>query len=404
MPNIMTELEFRNQTELSEEIISSWVQSNVIRPLEVNGGKYFLPKHIRLATGIRELESRNVEQEVIFGHIQNEVLDVETVLNTMDVNHRNLEYYQGLPFEELVELARTERVTGFRTMTREELEICLSSPAERADIIAAVRERNRLARAEARANANVQSNEPVETSSNEETATPENDYSQMSYKDLVILARENAIPNFRRMTKEELIIVNFGTAEEIDAVIIDVRERTRNRYGAGSQNLEVDQMDLGEFFEELDGIVEDPDFYEEPFVTVEEEFEEDEIVPSEITVEPTVEEATPITFVEPTVEETVTEATAEVAENNIEEPQVFVMPEGDWVTDEVPFTFAQLQALNSKQLAVVVRDHCPVKYFRRMTKDELLICIFQPERRSEMSANALLRYERYRGNRYGSNR
>lgn len=402
MPNIMTELEFRNQTELSEDIISSWVQTNVIRPLEVNGGKYFLPKHIRLVSGIRELESRDIEQEVIFGHIQNEVLDVEAVLSTMDVNHRNLDYYQGLSFEELVELARTERVTGFRTMTREELEICLSSPDQRAEIIAAVRERNRLAR-EARANAQSTETVEVETPSNEETATPENDYSQMSYKDLVIMARENAIPNFRRMTKDELIIVNFGTADEIDAVIIDVRERTRNRYGSGSQNQEVDQMDLGEFFDDLDGTVEDPDFYEEPFITLEEEFEE-EIVPSEITVEPAIEEETPVTIIEPAAEETVTEVVAEVTENNVEEPRVYVMPEGDWVTDEVPFTFAQLQALNSKQLAVVVRDHCPVKYFRRMTKDELLICIFQPELRSEMSANALLRYERYRGNRYGSNR
>lgn len=390
MTNIMTELEFRNQTELSEETLSSWIQRNILRPIMAGtGGRFFLPKHVRLVQGVRELELQNVEEDVIFQHVENEVLNVEAVLGLVNVNHRSLEYYQGLSYDELINLAREERITGFRRMTREELEICLSSPEQRPEIITAVRERNRRTPA------------PVVEAVVETAETPEvtegTDYNSMSYKDLVIIARENAIPNFRRMTKEELIVCISGTSEEIDAVIIEVRERTRERYGSGSQNLEVDQMDLGEFFEELDGVIEDPDFFEEPFVAPVNNTSD------EITVSASVEEDTPVTFVEETVQATAQTPAEEFAALTDLEPRVFELSEGDWVTEEVPFNLQQLQAMNSKQLAVVLRDHCPVKYFRRMTKGELLICIFQPERRAEMSENALLRYERYRGIRYGQN-
>lgn len=57
-----------------------------------------------------------------------------------------------------------------------------------------------------------------------------------------------------------------------------------------------------------------------------------------------------------------------------------------------------LLGLTAKELAVVLRDsvEVPIKYFRRMTKAELLICLVDSERQAAMSCRAFLRDEAYR--------
>lgn len=396
MTNILTEKEFIEQTHVDFDTTLHWINQGALKPFDFQNKFFFFPKHIRLMEGIKELVSQNIPQDIILTNIENDVLNVENVLSSQNIETRSLEFFQGLTYEELIARCRESRVVGFRRMTREEMETCLFDPSRQEEIVNAVRSRNRRTTTSTPV---VEENVVVDI-----PTVTNNSYSTLSYKELVEAAKNNSVPNFRRMSKNELLVVLGGTSEQGQLVIDTVRERTRQRYGSGSAVVTSNQTLQEDFDFNQDELIEDTSFadggfYEEPFIEVQEEIATEDASIEDLVVE---EE-------EFTLEIEETEIVLQVPTEDFLTPTRLDYPDVDLHTEVInadnptPFSLEELQGMNSKQVAVVVRDYAPVKYFRRMTKEELIICIFEPARRAEMSAIALERYERYRGMRYGQN-
>lgn len=398
--NILTEREFLSETESTLPQVRNLIDIGVFNPIKMFNDKLvFFRKHVRLIMNIKQLEAQGLNFEQISPYIQNETLDVQTVLANSEVTVYNLAYYQSLAYEDLIEHCRTERIVGFRRMTREQMEICLTDAEQREVIVQSIRESNRRRSRPATTEPTVQ--EVVITAP--PVVTPQDivlnsDLSVVPYKELVQLAKEERIPNFRRMTKDELIICFTASDEVVAQLIAHVRERTKNRYGSSSSSTQGQPLGEFTFNEDYSQLLEEQQelLEEQPQPFFEEEdlqFEEDEVtnLPEEVQAPEPVAEVLPSPeTIEIVSEEPITETL-----------QPFISEEVE--TEEVPYSLEQLQSMPTKQVACVVRDHLSVKYFRRMTKEELIICIFEPDRRPEMIAIAAARYELYRGRRYGQN-
>lgn len=385
--NILTEREFLSRTSVEATQVNEWIAGGIMRPIQTLDEKLiYLKKHVQLAENIHQLTQHGLSLQQIRPFVENETVDIEQVLQQQNVLERTIEFYQSLPYDEIVSRCQAERIVGFRRMSREEMEICLAYPDRRAEMSELVRERNRR-RTRPTTSAPQQTAEPVQTTPVSAQTDARGEIMNLTYTQLVQKAQAARIPNFRRMTKTELQFCFLASEQDVQQLVEVVRERTRQRYGSGSesnvQNHELVGIDM-----ETVGFDASNPFYGSvmtaPFgnfapdtTPVQDTVVEDEVEEVQEVQDIVVEEETP--EVEPVVEQTT--------------PQ----------SDEVPYSYEELQAMNSKRVAEVVRDHLDIKYFRRMTKEELIICIFEPERREEMVENAAARYELYRGRRYGQN-
>lgn len=401
--NILTEREFLTETDTALTQINNWIENGVMRPIKMfNDKMVFFRKHVRLVENIKQLESQGLSLEQITPHVSNETVDVDIVLNSQNVLTRTLPYFQSLSYEEIIARCQSERIVGFRRMSREQMEICLAYPEQREEIVETVRESNRRRTRSTRTTENA----PTPTIS---VIAENSAVLGLSYKDLVQMAKDARIPNFRRMSKDELIICFTASEEVVSQLIADVRERTKNRYGNASavsqpQSLArmnaFDDESISQLLEEEQEFLSEQPFYEEDVISEDDEVfavsapetELPEFDDIEVDVDEEDEEEVVI------FEEASSEEVPVVEAPPVVSPET-VLPE----QTTVPFTLEELQAMNSKQVAVVVRDYLDIKYFRRMTKEELIICIFDPSRREEMVEIAAARYELYRGRRYGQN-
>lgn len=398
--NILTEREFLTETESTLPQVTNLIDIGVFNPIKLFSDKLvFFRKHVRLILSIKQLESQGLSFEQIAPHIQDETLDVQTVLDNANVTVYNLAYFQSLSYEDLIDRCRAERIVGFRRMTREQMEICLSDPEQREIIVQEIRESNRRRTRPATAEPAA----PEVTVTPAPVVTPQDivlnsDLSNTPYKELVQLAKEQRIPNFRRMTKDELIICFTASDEVVAQLIAHVRERTKNRYGSSASSVQTQPLAQFTFDENYSQLLEEQSqlleeqpqpFFEETIEDI--QVDEDTVVPD--SPEEEVAAPEPVAEVLPSPENIVIVPSEELDTS---------VP-ADAHTDEVPHSLEELQAMPAKQVACVVRDYLNLKYFRRMTKEELITCIFRPELRPAMVATAAARYELYRGRRYGQN-
>lgn len=383
--NILTEREFLSRTSVEATQVNEWIAGGIMRPIQTLDEKLiYLKKHVQLAENIHQLTQHGLSLQQIRPFVENETVDIEQVLQQQNVLERTIEFYQSLPYDEIVSRCQAERIVGFRRMSREEMEICLAYPDRRAEMSELVRERNRR-RTRPTTSAPQQTAEPVQTTPVSTSTDARDEIMSLNYTQLVQRAQAARIPNFRRMTKTELQFCFLASEQEVQQLVEQVRERTRQRYGSGSesnvQNHELVGIDM-----ETVGFDTSNPFYGTAAMAIPFGHFAPETTPVQDTV----------------VEEEVEEVQDTVVEEDIQEVEP-VVEQTTPQSDEVPYSYEELQAMNSKRVAEVVRDHLDIKYFRRMTKEELIICIFEPERREEMVENAAARYELYRGRRYGQN-
>lgn len=225
-------------------------------------------------------------------------------------------------------------------------------------------------------------------------------YESLTTKELRSAAREENITGYRRMTRDELLscLIDESSREEI---ISNVRERNRRNVEPVEEVIPEPEVILtenpyGQFMFDI--------FNEE----VEEARSEETRTITEVSLEehndepiPQVEEPDELSEPEVVVTSNLVHEDTPHTENQRDEdssPDEDTPLERDQLptSDEVPYSYEQLIGMTSKQIAVIVRDHIDVLYFRRMTKEELMTCIFYPERRDEMVRNASERYDRYR--------
>lgn len=314
MPAILTARDISKEVDIEVPTLESLQAQGVLNGIRVYGDKFvYLKEHVVFIRTVKELLDNGMDIQTIQSNVENGVLNVEAAME----QHSQVRYEQ-LSYSELIEHAREERIVGFRRMNKEELIECLNHPERREEISELVRERNRQRQEEHSPEVPVQ-----ETEEQTVTSTTDEDFNSWSYKDLVERAREERIIGFRRMTKQELIAC-LSQPERREEIIEEVRNRTRQRYGSGSDNSSTQNA----------------------------------VVAQSNTVQDRIQQL------------------------------ISLAQEGD-LSEEL------LRPMNAKQIALVARG-LAIRYFRRMTKNELIVAILQPERREEMIERAGERYEMYK--------
>lgn len=395
--NIMTERDFLQTTQLPPEELNTFIENGLLTPIKALGNlRIFVRKHLVLSEQLRQATELGLTFEQIKPFINRNILDMEGLLQSSEIEGAAILLHEGMTTKELRGVARDEGITGFRRMTRQELIICLTDIDRRNEIIESVRERNRrettpevvveeptLVEIQLTTNPygqfmfdifgeeveEVRSPEtlaivevPLEEltpDSNDSPVTPDGQnpsepvvYTMaqlqgLSYQDLLERALLQHTPEARKMNKSELTSYLRSPLEERASVVSMVLHRHELRQQRSVSALR------------------------------------------DLTVEDEVENTQNLDLSEGLIE---TDDLPETALPDDVDTGVSEIP----TTTEVPYTYEELMGMTSKQIAVIVRDHIDVLYFRRMTKAELMTCIFYPELRDEMVRHASNRYDRYR--------
>lgn len=294
---LFTERQFLHETRSEIGLVNNLVSNGIIKPaICLTNRQIFFKSHLQLVQNIKALMDRGFNLNQILPNIENGSLDIETVTARLSVSQ--------------TQTVRRRRRVASRNVRQE-------TPV--ADVpVTPVTEVAEFGIFEVR---------------NEEVRRL---LSECSFTDLADMAN-GVIPNFRRMSKVELAIALGGDPEQKEALISMVRERTKNRYGSGSQNTT------------------------------------------------TAEVTTP----ELEIPQPNNEVVAENNSNSVEDNEI--LP-----TDEMQvYNREDIEHLNIRQLADLAK-FINLKYFRRMKKSELIIALSDLERRAELQQIAFERQESYK--------
>lgn len=377
MKKMNTKQDFLSATNLPEEILERLLQEGLIKPATYVNGQIFFVKHIVLGKSIQNCIEAGIPLDEIFSNIENEYLDITKfsqvpsaapqvestvevpveVPTTAKINEVNIpiadiaEDVSGQlifePVEEVVETTDEENILS----NVEEANIQVIDFSAETEELNEVQPVEEVAETEQTVEEVV---EPVaEVTETEETTQEEVESVQeevtirslmaLTQQELLERARVAGVTNFRRMSKSELAIVLAGTEEERQVILNSVNLRSRLLYGSQNvQGLPIDEVEVGT----ENGVI----------------------------------EATIETETEPTVEATIqtTELNAQLC-----------------TSDNVYYNAADLNSRKMSELIQIAKD-IHLKYFRRMSKEELIIALSDPTRRLEMQLLSLAKYEQYK--------